>query len=662
MKSRILLLMGCTCFVHWQPSCWHLFTQSATAQIVGVGGSIPVFQYEIFYNLNLEMYPGNITPINGPVFCNSNIWEGSSVLVFNSTVQAAGTNNTSATDPFALNYPSGSSAAPYSGTPLADFTLGTPSSNNQPLTIPIGTNSSPKNLEVILNLPPAGLGAPNAAAYAPSNQVYLFNECDLIISNSFFGTNGVAFRSGLGTTVNTLATNFTVWFQDHYHTPILQKLTNDYIIQKQPGTNYASTNILYAGYSFLTNTIFYDWREGWNSGSPKAVQAVQIDIAKFQRWLTNGSVFASGTGYQANQIILGDFGHGIGSIYIYNNASSTSTTLPAVRLVNGGTLPTNYPGLTIATPQPLYIYGDYNVENNIGNDLGTNRTTHTYPSALMADAITILSDNWSDSVTSKLPISSSTTVNAAMLAGIVPSNPTISGDYSGGMENFFRLLEDWSSGKILTWNGSMVAMFPSIYATNHWKPTGNYYNAPTRHWAFDNNFTNLSKLPQLTPLPMNLNPPEITAQPQSQNVAWGSNATFSVTAIGYSPMSYQWNFNTTNILGATNASLTLSNVQPSQADAYSVTVTNIYGNVTSSNAVLSIFQTSSQLTFATASTNAVGSIPISLTVADVNGDGKLDLITANAGDNTLAVLTNNGSGIFEAPIPLSRWTVIRDAL
>ena len=36
----------------------------------------------------------------------------------------------------------------------------------------------------------------------------------------------------------------------------------------------------------------------------------------------------------------------------------------------------------------------------------------------------------------------------------------------------------------------------------------------------------------------------------------------------------------------------------------------------------------------------------SVTAADVNGDGKVDLICANEGDSTLSVLTNNGSGGF----------------
>jgi len=42
-------------------------------------------------------------------------------------------------------------------------------------------------------------------------------------------------------------------------------------------------------------------------------------------------------------------------------------------------------------------------------------------------------------------------------------------------------------------------MFPSQYATNKWRATGNYYNAPHRAWAFDLNFQNNNGLPPLTP-------------------------------------------------------------------------------------------------------------------------------------------------------------------
>jgi hypothetical protein len=42
-------------------------------------------------------------------------------------------------------------------------------------------------------------------------------------------------------------------------------------------------------------------------------------------------------------------------------------------------------------------------------------------------------------------------------------------------------------------------MFPSQYATNFWQVPGNYYNPPTRHWAFDLNFTQLNKQPPMCP-------------------------------------------------------------------------------------------------------------------------------------------------------------------
>ena len=53
-----------------------------------------------------------------------------------------------------------------------------------------------------------------------------------------------------------------------------------------------------------------------------------------------------------------------------------------------------------------------------------------------------------------------------------------------------------------------------------------------------------------------------------------------------------------------------------------------------------------QVNFAAATNYAVGRVPSSVVAADVNGDGKIDLIIANVVDNTLTVLTNNGSGVF----------------
>ena len=83
-------------------------------------------------------------------------------------------------------------------------------------------------------------------------------------------------------------------------------------------------------------------------------------------------------------------------------------------------------------------------------------------------------------------------------------------------------------------------------------------------------------------------PPTITSQPANQTVIAGDNAAFGVLATGTQPLSYQWNLNGSSLLGATNSSLALTNVQLSQAGSYTVLVTNLAGSVLSSNAVLTV--------------------------------------------------------------------------
>jgi hypothetical protein len=90
--------------------------------------------------------------------------------------------------------------------------------------------------------------------------------------------------------------------------------------------------------------------------------------------------------------------------------------------------------------------------------------------------------------------------------------------------------------------------------------------------------------------------PTITNHPVSVNVrirpdpnsAPSTNATFTVGAVSYNPpVRYQWQFNGTNIAGATNVSLTITNVQLTHEGAYRVVVTDTVGPVTSASAQLS---------------------------------------------------------------------------
>ncbi|HXP60391.1 MAG TPA: choice-of-anchor tandem repeat GloVer-containing protein [Dongiaceae bacterium] len=88
-----------------------------------------------------------------------------------------------------------------------------------------------------------------------------------------------------------------------------------------------------------------------------------------------------------------------------------------------------------------------------------------------------------------------------------------------------------------------------------------------------------------------MTPPSMTTPPATQTAEMGSVGSFLVEVTDTPPEStyYQWYFGDTNALGgATNASLELTNVQPFQAGAYTVVVTNLYGAVTSAPALLSV--------------------------------------------------------------------------
>lgn len=81
-------------------------------------------------------------------------------------------------------------------------------------------------------------------------------------------------------------------------------------------------------------------------------------------------------------------------------------------------------------------------------------------------------------------------------------------------------------------------------------------------------------------------PPLITNQPVGRSITQGSNTTFTVGVTGAGPLSYQWRFDGTNIVGATAGSYTRANAQPNHEGNYSVVVTNVAGLVTSEDAFL----------------------------------------------------------------------------
>ncbi len=78
----------------------------------------------------------------------------------------------------------------------------------------------------------------------------------------------------------------------------------------------------------------------------------------------------------------------------------------------------------------------------------------------------------------------------------------------------------------------------------------------------------------------------VSIQPTNEVALTGNTATFTAIANGSSPLYFQWFFNGTNALDATDATLNLTNAQPSQSGTYSVQVSNAFGSIFSSNVTL----------------------------------------------------------------------------
>ena len=106
-----------------------------------------------------------------------------------------------------------------------------------------------------------------------------------------------------------------------------------------------------------------------------------------------------------------------------------------------------------------------------------------------------------------------------------------------------------------------------------------------------NNITNIpltSDPATLTVTPVAVSP-SISVQPSNVTVTVGNSASFSVTASGTAPLSYQWQRNQTNITGATQATYSLSTTALTDNGAtFQCLVTNSAGNITSNSATLTV--------------------------------------------------------------------------
>ena len=169
-------------------------------------------------------------------------------------------------------------------------------------------------------------------------------------------------------------------------------------------------------------------------------------------------------------------------------------------------------GFTVASENPVYVQGDYNTgASDPYWTGGTNNTPHSAAS-IIADSVSLLSNNWNDlnSLNNPTTLANRTPANTYYRMAIAAGKnipfpepgwtPAVNKDFGtdGGMHNFLRLLENW--GGTVYYDGSLVSMYYSEYDTGTFKCCTTVYSAPTRQFYFDTLFLVPSNLPPGTPM------------------------------------------------------------------------------------------------------------------------------------------------------------------
>jgi hypothetical protein len=215
---------------------------------------------------------------------------------------------------------------------------------------------------------------------------------------------------------------------------------------------------------------------------------------------------------------------------------------------NGGDYLPN--ALLLSSDQSIYVQGNF---NNSGatqpNTTGNTPSPDRLPASIVADTITALSNECVRTPLSPttdlsgdplsiglgqlkcgLPptinggrisydsVSSPMAINAAFLSNTQVSvgnlgtnrgyNSSVAGTYSGGVNNYIRLLEDWDNNGVpypLNYSGSLVSLGAPLEYSGNYKPGGGnpddlpYYDVPFRNFNYDPFFSKVEKLPPLTP-------------------------------------------------------------------------------------------------------------------------------------------------------------------
>jgi len=324
-------------------------------------------------------------------------------------------------------------------------------------------------------------------------------------------------------------------------------------------------------------------------------------------------------------------------------------TQPASQTVTNGASVTF--SATVAGRSPLnyrWLFNGANLPNG-GNISGATSNMLSIVAAAPnnSGSYQIIATNNYGSVTSSIAL---LTVGSAPAFSAQPTNRTIlSGGnavFSATVSGSTPLIYQWRKNGTNLVNGGGISGATSnslTLASVTTNSSGNYNLFVTNNFG-----VSTSSVATLTVVL----PPAIVASPANQTIECGSNVTFNVTASGTTPLNFLWSLDGTPISGATNTSLSLTNVHlPSHT--VTLIVTNLYGSATS-NAALTVHDTKAP------GITLNGSNPLFTEVGAVFVDpgatandtcaGSVSVVASGAvdtnalGTNTLTYAANDGSG------------------
>jgi Immunoglobulin I-set domain/Beta-propeller repeat len=364
-------------------------------------------------------------------------------------------------------------------------------------------------------------------------------------------------------------------------------------------------NIYVTGYTASTNFPTYNpLYSRLNGSTNKDNSGFDAFVAKFRPFSTNWILSASNQTYSISNLVYSTYLGGTNNDIGRSVACDTNGDA----FVTGWTTSTNFPNTATNVPG-LYSFVATNhtvaiATNAFLTEINPNGTALVYSALFGGKASDIGNGVAVDAAGDAFVVGSTTSTNFPTINTDGLLRATNSGAKFGSSDVF-----------VIAFTNDATALIYSAYLGGRSDDYGYGIALDPMDNAYIVGQTLSTNFPTADPFQSSMNGtndafiakiiltpglPEIITQPTNQDLGAGSTATFNVTATGTTPLSFQWQFNGTNLMNgtnisgassfgiATNSTLTINNAQTNNSGTYTVVVTNGTGMVTSSNAVLTV--------------------------------------------------------------------------